>query len=71
MSIITGSHQSIRDLCEALGLNPNLVTKLTITATARDPVLVEAEMFLDAFDASQLTQIVTRRYHLIPVEDSE
>lgn len=58
-------------ICEALDLDPNSVTKITLQFEASQPATVHVEMLVIDADAGTKIQKVIRQYRLVDKEESK
>ena len=70
MDKVTGEDLGTK-VCDALGLEPSKVRKITITLPSNGPALVKAEQYVNAEEADRLFNIISKRYHLVEADESE
>ena len=68
-SPVTGSHQVCKEICDALGFEPNTVRSLDIHLAAGDVATVTAGMYVKDASAYGLRNTI-KEYNLRAVEDN-
>jgi len=64
-----GNDTACTDFCKALGLDPNITRKVTLTMEVGNVVMIDAEMFAEKDGLKQIGELVTKKYKVVPRDE--